>query len=213
MALIRASAPLSRALRDVFPQRPFHVRFWDGGVVQATSDGAPTFFVRRPSALSHFLRAPDTLGLGRAYVDGSLDADDLDSAFIVVDEWEPPQLSASDKARLGPGRRGGRVARRDTQAPEPRADPARRAPHPAARRGGDPLPLRRRQRVLRAVPRRVDDLQLRDLLERRRDARAGSAREVGADREQARSRAGDAVARRRLRVGAASRSTPRGTTV
>jgi cyclopropane-fatty-acyl-phospholipid synthase len=79
------------------------VRFWDGGVVQATSGGAPTFFVRRPSALSHFLRAPDTLGLGRAYVDGSLDADDLDSAFIVVDEWEPPELSAIDKARLGFG--------------------------------------------------------------------------------------------------------------
>jgi len=71
--------------------------------VQATSDGAPTFFVRRPSALSHFLRAPDTLGLGRAYVDGSLDADDLDSAFIVVDEWEPPELSVGDKARLGFG--------------------------------------------------------------------------------------------------------------
>jgi cyclopropane-fatty-acyl-phospholipid synthase len=103
VALIRASAPLSRALRDVFPQRPFTVRFWDGGVVQATSDGAPTFFVRRPSALSHFLRAPDTLGLGRAYVDGSLDADDLDEAFIVVDEWEPPELSVSDKARLGLG--------------------------------------------------------------------------------------------------------------
>ena len=71
--------------------------------MQATSDGAPTFFVRRPSALSHFLRAPDTLGLGRAYVDGSLDADDLDSAFIVVDEWEPPELSVGDKARLGFG--------------------------------------------------------------------------------------------------------------
>jgi cyclopropane-fatty-acyl-phospholipid synthase len=103
VALIRASGPLSRALSDVFPERPFSVRFWDGGVVQATSDGAPTFFVRRPSALSHFLRAPDTLGLGRAYVDSSLDADDLDSAFIVVDEWEPPELSVGDKARLGFG--------------------------------------------------------------------------------------------------------------
>jgi cyclopropane-fatty-acyl-phospholipid synthase len=103
VALIRASAPLSRALRDVFPQRPFHVRFWDGGVVQATSEGAPTFFVRRPSALSHFLRAPDTLGLGRAYVDGSLEVDDLDAGFIVIDEWEPPELSFKDKARLGLG--------------------------------------------------------------------------------------------------------------
>jgi cyclopropane-fatty-acyl-phospholipid synthase len=103
MALIRASAPLSRALRQAFPQRPFHVRFWDGGVVPATSEGAPTFLVRRPSALSHFLRAPDTLGLGRAYVDGSLEVDDLDAGFIVIDEWEPPELSVADKVRLGLG--------------------------------------------------------------------------------------------------------------
>ena len=103
MALIQASNPLSRALRQTLPERPFHVRFWDGGVVQATSSGAPTFFVRRPSALSHFLRAPGTLGLGRAYVDGSLDVDDLDGAFIVVDDWEPPPLSVKDRARLGLG--------------------------------------------------------------------------------------------------------------
>jgi len=103
VALIRASGPLSRALSDVFPERPFNVRFWDGGAVAATSEGGPTFFVRRPSALSHFLRAPDTLGLGRAYVDGSLDVDDLDAGFIVIDEWEPPELSAKDKARLGLG--------------------------------------------------------------------------------------------------------------
>jgi cyclopropane-fatty-acyl-phospholipid synthase len=103
MALIRASGPLSRALRGAFPERPFHVRFWDGGVVQATQDDAPTFFVRRPSALSHFLRAPDTLGLGRAYVDGSLEVDDLDAGFIVIDEWEPPELSIEDKLRLGLG--------------------------------------------------------------------------------------------------------------
>ncbi|HEY2201446.1 MAG TPA: cyclopropane-fatty-acyl-phospholipid synthase family protein [Solirubrobacteraceae bacterium] len=103
MALIRASAPLSRALRQIFPERPFHVRFWDGGVVQATSEGAPAFFVKRPSALSHFLRAPGTLGLGRAYVDGSLEVDDLDAAFIVVDEWKPPELSIKDRVRLGLG--------------------------------------------------------------------------------------------------------------
>ena len=103
MALIRASGPLSRALRGTLPERPFNVRFWDGGVVQATQADAPTFFVKRPSALSHFLRAPGTLGLGRAYVDGSLAVDDLDAAFIVVDEWEPPELSAKDKARLGLG--------------------------------------------------------------------------------------------------------------
>jgi cyclopropane-fatty-acyl-phospholipid synthase len=103
MALIRASGPLSKALRSVFPERPFNVRFWDGGAVEATQAAAPTFFVRRPRALSHFLRAPGTLGLGRAYVDGSLETDDLDGAFIVVDEWDPPELSRRDRARLGLG--------------------------------------------------------------------------------------------------------------
>jgi cyclopropane-fatty-acyl-phospholipid synthase len=72
-------------------------------MVEATSADAPTFFVRRPSALSHILRAPGTLGLGRAYVDGSLDVDELDAAFIVVDDWEPPPLSVTDRARLGLG--------------------------------------------------------------------------------------------------------------
>jgi cyclopropane-fatty-acyl-phospholipid synthase len=99
--LIRASGPLSRELQRLFPSRPFHVRFWDGSAVGATVTDAPTFFVRRPSALSHFLRAPGSLGLGRAYVDGSLAVDDLDAAFIVVDDWEPPAMSRSDRARLG----------------------------------------------------------------------------------------------------------------
>jgi cyclopropane-fatty-acyl-phospholipid synthase len=103
MAPIQASSPLSRALRKTLPERPFNVCFWDGGGVQATSAGAPTFFVRRPSAMSQFLRAPGTLGLGRAYVEGALDVDDLDAAFIVVDDWTPPQLSLADRVRLGLG--------------------------------------------------------------------------------------------------------------
>ncbi len=101
MALIHASGPLSRELRRTFPSRPFHVRFWDGGGVQATVADAPTFFVRRATALAHFLRAPGSLGLGRAYVDGSLAVDDLDAAFIVVDDWEPPPPRGADRARLG----------------------------------------------------------------------------------------------------------------
>ena len=101
VALIRASAPLSKELRRLLTSRPFHVRFWDGSVVGATVADAPTFIVRRPSALAHFLRAPGTLGLGRAYVDGSLAVDDLDAAFAVVDTWEPPAMSVGDRVRLG----------------------------------------------------------------------------------------------------------------
>jgi cyclopropane-fatty-acyl-phospholipid synthase len=101
VALLTASRPLGNELQRVFPSRPFHVRFWDGNAVPATEGEAPTFFVRRPTALAHFLSAPGTLGLGRAYVDGSLAVDDLDGAFLVVDEWEPPELALADRMRLG----------------------------------------------------------------------------------------------------------------
>jgi cyclopropane-fatty-acyl-phospholipid synthase len=101
VAIIRVSRPLARELQRVFPSRPFNVRFWDGGSVAATVPEAPTFFVRRPVALAHFLSAPGTLGLGRAYVDGSLAVDDLDRALLVVDEFEPPELSVGDRVRLG----------------------------------------------------------------------------------------------------------------
>jgi cyclopropane-fatty-acyl-phospholipid synthase len=76
------------------------VRFWDGTEVPSTEPDAPTFTFRRPVALSHLLMAPGTLGLGRAYVEGSLEVDDLDAAFLVVDGWEPPPISVTDRARL-----------------------------------------------------------------------------------------------------------------
>jgi len=101
MALIRVSAPLTRELRRLLPQRPFNVRFWDGSALAATVPDSPTFTFRGPQGLAHFLRSPGTLGLGRAYVDGSLEVDDLDAAFIVVDHWEPPPLAKVDLARLG----------------------------------------------------------------------------------------------------------------
>jgi cyclopropane-fatty-acyl-phospholipid synthase len=101
VALIRVSSPLARELERLLPERPFHVRFWDGNAVAASTAEAPTFFLRRPVALAHFLAAPGTLGLGRAYVEGSLEVDDLDGAFLVVDTWEPPPLSVGDRARLG----------------------------------------------------------------------------------------------------------------
>jgi cyclopropane-fatty-acyl-phospholipid synthase len=101
VALIRASSPLSRELQRAFPSRPFEVRFWDGNVAPATEQGAPTFIIRKPTALAHFLSAPGTLGLGRAYVDGSLAVDDLDGAFLVVDDWEPPTLTVGERVRLG----------------------------------------------------------------------------------------------------------------
>jgi cyclopropane-fatty-acyl-phospholipid synthase len=101
VAIVRLSTPLGHELQRLFPSRPFNVRFWDGGAVAATVADAPTFFVRRPVALAHFLSAPGTLGLGRAYVDGSLAVDDLDRALLVVDEFELPPLGVADRVRLG----------------------------------------------------------------------------------------------------------------
>ena len=101
MALLRISRPLGRELQRVFPSRPFNVRFWDGASVAATVADAPTFFVRRPVALAHFLAAPSTLGLGRAYVDGSLAVDDLDRALDMVEHFDPPPLTLADRVRLG----------------------------------------------------------------------------------------------------------------
>jgi cyclopropane-fatty-acyl-phospholipid synthase len=100
MAIVRISKPLGRELARVFPERPFNVRFWDGGAVAATVETAPTFFVTHPVALAHILTAPNTLGLGRAYVDGSLAVDDLDGALRVVDEFDPPPLTRGDRVRL-----------------------------------------------------------------------------------------------------------------
>ncbi len=95
------SLPLRRDIARVLPERPFNLRFWDGGSVAATVSPAPTFFIERPSALAHCLRAPGALGIFRAYVEGSLSVDDLDAAFLIVDDWEPPPISLSDRVRLG----------------------------------------------------------------------------------------------------------------
>ena len=94
------TAPLRRELARVLPSRPFQIRFWDGTVVPATLARAALFEIRSPSAIAHALRAPGPLGLGRAYVEGSLETDDIDGAFLVVDDWAPPRIGARDGARL-----------------------------------------------------------------------------------------------------------------
>ncbi len=94
------TAPLRRELAHALPSRPFAVRFWDGSTLPATEAGAAGFVVRSPSAIAHMLRSPGRLGLGRAYVEGSLDAEDLDGAFAVVDEWVPPEIGLGRRLRL-----------------------------------------------------------------------------------------------------------------
>ncbi len=94
------TAPLRYALTTTLPRRPFAVRFWDGTEVRATEPGSPTLTLRTPRALAHVLRAPGELGLGRAYVAGMIDVDDLDGALRMVDEFEPPPLTVGQRVSL-----------------------------------------------------------------------------------------------------------------
>jgi cyclopropane-fatty-acyl-phospholipid synthase len=100
MALAR-TAPLRRELERALPERPFSVEFWDGTRLPATSGNGVTFAVRSPAALAHVLRAPGQLGIGRAYVAGDLEPDDLQGALELLDAWSPPPLDTRTRARLG----------------------------------------------------------------------------------------------------------------
>ncbi|HEV3000872.1 MAG TPA: cyclopropane-fatty-acyl-phospholipid synthase family protein [Solirubrobacteraceae bacterium] len=92
--------PLRRELAAAFPERPFAVAFWDGGSLPATSGDGPVFTVRSPEAVAHALRAPGQLGIGRAYVTGALEVDDLDAVMRVLQSWRPPPPDARQRARL-----------------------------------------------------------------------------------------------------------------
>jgi cyclopropane-fatty-acyl-phospholipid synthase len=94
-------APLREELQRALPERPFAVTFWDGSTLPSTNGASlTTFRVKSPAALAHALRAPGQLGLGRAYVSGALDVDDLDATLELLDGWKPPALDARQKARL-----------------------------------------------------------------------------------------------------------------
>jgi cyclopropane-fatty-acyl-phospholipid synthase len=101
--VLARTAPLRSELERALPSRPFTVRFWDGAEVAATEPGGPTFQVKTPRALAHVLRAPGELGLGRAYVAGMVEVDDLDGALRVVDTFEPPTLTIGRQLRIALG--------------------------------------------------------------------------------------------------------------
>ena len=95
-----STAPLREALAEVLPERPFRVTLWDGTELPSTSGDGPSFSVRSPVALGHMLRAPGQLGLGRAYVAGALEVDDVDKVLSLLDGYSPPPIDARRKARL-----------------------------------------------------------------------------------------------------------------
>ena len=114
--------PLRRELAQALPERGFAVRFWDGTELPATTppngngaghvgggggrdgyngDGrGPTFTVRSPKAVAHVVRAPGELGLGRAYVAGDLEVDDLDRVIDLIDDFQEPRIDRAARARL-----------------------------------------------------------------------------------------------------------------
>ena len=97
---LSATTPLRRQIERLYPERPFAIELWDGTAVSATREGGPTLIARSPRAVAHMLRAPGQLGLGRAYVSGELEVDNLDALVDVVDGWTPPALPARSRVRL-----------------------------------------------------------------------------------------------------------------
>jgi cyclopropane-fatty-acyl-phospholipid synthase len=98
--MLSNTAPFREELARAIPSRPFSVELWDGSSVPSTNGGGPTFQVRSPDAFAHAVRAPGQLGLGRAYVSGAIEVDDLDAVLELLDGWEPPPLDRREQARL-----------------------------------------------------------------------------------------------------------------
>jgi cyclopropane-fatty-acyl-phospholipid synthase len=94
------TGPLRRELDAAIPARPFSVEFWDGTRLPATTGNGPVFRVRSPAAVAHALRAPGQLGVGRAYVSGELEPDDLDAVIDLLQNWQPPPIDRGARARL-----------------------------------------------------------------------------------------------------------------
>jgi cyclopropane-fatty-acyl-phospholipid synthase len=94
------TAPLLAEIERTVPERPFSIVLWDGSRLPSTNGGGPTFTACSRSALAHVLRAPGQLGLGRAYVSGALEVDDIDAVLEMLGSWQPPALDGRDRARL-----------------------------------------------------------------------------------------------------------------
>lgn len=95
-----SAAPLRSEIERVFPDRPFKIEFWDGSSLPPTNGGGPTFRLQSRKAVGHALRAPGQLGIGRAYVTGDIDVDDLDAVMEVVSSWTPPAIDRKAQAKL-----------------------------------------------------------------------------------------------------------------
>jgi cyclopropane-fatty-acyl-phospholipid synthase len=96
---LRTTAPLRQTLAQALPDRPFSVAFFDGSELAGTAPG-PRFTARSPAAFAHALTAPGQLGIGRAYVSGALEVDDLDAAITLLQTWKLPAIDRATQLRL-----------------------------------------------------------------------------------------------------------------
>src|SRR5918995_7041837 len=96
----RSTASVCREIERALPDRPFAIEFWDGGKVPPSNGAGPTLRFRSPRAIAHVLRSPGQLGLGRAYVYGDIDTDDLDGVIALIGRWQAPPIPPRQPARL-----------------------------------------------------------------------------------------------------------------
>lgn len=96
-----------RALGNVSDERlrtpRLPIRFWDGSTLpsRAQRPGSPVIVVRSPVALAYLLRAPNELGLARAWVSGTLGVDgDLEAALSTRSDYEGVALSGRERLGL-----------------------------------------------------------------------------------------------------------------
>src|SRR4051812_237299 len=98
---VSSTQDLRSALAEALPDRPFSVSLWDDSVLPSTNGASgPTFRLTSPTALGHVLRAPSQLGVGRAYVSGGIEVDDMDAALALLASWSPPPIDNRMKARI-----------------------------------------------------------------------------------------------------------------
>jgi cyclopropane-fatty-acyl-phospholipid synthase len=97
---MRRSQRLLEEIRTALPDRPFTLELWDGARLASTNGAGPVFRATGPDALAHVLRAPGQLGLGRAYVAGALEIDDLDAVIRLLNDWKPAPIDRRARARL-----------------------------------------------------------------------------------------------------------------
>ena len=85
-----STEPLVKEIERAFPDRPFTIELWDGSKLPSTNGGGPTFKASSRDALAYAVAAPGQLGLGRAYVSGEIEIDDMDAVIGLFNDWKPP---------------------------------------------------------------------------------------------------------------------------